>query len=83
MFLPGSLPAGDATRPLACLPARSKPQELVHVEAAAAAGVPLIKRFTGGGTVVVDRWAEALLGAARLPYATGNLAPLLHACLLP
>lgn len=33
---------------------RSKPELLVHGAAAAAAGVPLIKRFTGGGTVVVD-----------------------------
>ena len=29
-------------------------ERLVHVEAARAAGVPVIRRFTGGGTVVVD-----------------------------
>ena len=31
-----------------------KPSELVHEERAAQAGVPLIKRFTGGGTVICD-----------------------------
>lgn len=31
-----------------------KVDELVHVDAAEAAGVPLLKRFSGGGTVVVD-----------------------------
>lgn len=31
-----------------------KPVELVQLESANAADVPLIKRFTGGGTVVVD-----------------------------
>lgn len=31
-----------------------KPERLVHEEAAAADGVPLIKRFSGGGTVYVD-----------------------------
>lgn len=31
-----------------------KPNEMVHLERAAAAGVPIIRRFTGGGTVVVD-----------------------------
>ncbi|KAL1500315.1 hypothetical protein AB1Y20_012981 [Prymnesium parvum] len=30
------------------------PEELVHTARAAADGVPLIKRFSGGGTVVVD-----------------------------
>ena len=31
-----------------------KPAELVDVERTAAAGIPLIKRFTGGGTVICD-----------------------------
>ena len=31
-----------------------KPAELVHLDRAEAAGVPLCKRFTGGGTVIVD-----------------------------
>lgn len=31
-----------------------KPSELVYEERAAAAGVPLLKRFSGGGTVIVD-----------------------------
>ena len=32
----------------------SKPADLVHEPAAAAVAVPLIRRFSGGGTVVVD-----------------------------
>jgi len=32
-----------------------KPEVMVHVDNAARMGVPLIKRFTGGGTVVVDK----------------------------
>ena len=31
-----------------------KTEELVHTDLAAAAGVPLIKRFSGGGTVICD-----------------------------
>ena len=31
-----------------------KPDEMVHLDRAAAARVPIIRRFTGGGTVVVD-----------------------------
>ncbi|CAL8460585.1 g114 [Coccomyxa elongata] len=31
-----------------------KPDALIHMEAAKAAGIQVIKRFTGGGTVVVD-----------------------------
>ncbi len=34
--------------------ARRKPAELIHVPQAAKAGIQVIKRFTGGGTVVVD-----------------------------
>ena len=37
-----------------CLVCR-KPERLVNVPALKAAGIPLIKRFSGGGTVVVDR----------------------------
>ena len=36
--------------PLPC----SKVQEMVHVDKAAWRGVQVVKRFTGGGTVVVD-----------------------------
>lgn len=32
-----------------------KPDELLHEEAVRQKGVPLIRRFTGGGTVIVDR----------------------------
>lgn len=47
-----------------------KPGELVHEAAAAAAGVPLIKRFSGGGTVVVDDdtlFATLIFNASALP----------------
>ena len=49
-----------------------KPDELVHLDQAADAGVPLIKRFTGGGTVVCDTdtifvsFIAAAEGAARV-----------------
>ena len=32
-----------------------KPEEMVHTDRVAEAGVPLIKRFSGGGTIVCDR----------------------------
>lgn len=35
-------------------PAPRRPQELLHVPAARASGVQVLRRFTGGGTVVVD-----------------------------
>ncbi len=57
------------TRVTRALPCR-KPGELVHEAAAAAAGVPLIKRFSGGGTVVVDAdtlFATLILNASALP----------------
>ncbi|KDD75546.1 hypothetical protein H632_c624p1 [Helicosporidium sp. ATCC 50920] len=47
-----------------------KPEELVHTEAAAAAGVPLVKRFTGGGTVLVDQdtiFTGLVMGTRSLP----------------
>ena len=31
-----------------------RPEQMLHVEAAQRSGIPVIKRFTGGGTVVVD-----------------------------
>eukprot|EP00898_Chlorokybus_atmophyticus_P001296 jgi/Chlat1/2167/Chrsp17S02734 len=43
-----------------------KPEELLHVEEVRAAGIPVIKRFSGGGTVVVDEGTVfvSLIGAA-------------------
>ncbi|KAL4419332.1 hypothetical protein ABPG77_006020 [Micractinium sp. CCAP 211/92] len=40
--------------PTVVLGVSGKPAELVHLLPAAQRGIPLIKRFTGGGTVVVD-----------------------------
>lgn len=42
-------------QPAIVLGVSGKPRQLVHLAAAAAHGVALIRRFTGGGTVVVDR----------------------------
>ena len=41
-------------QPAIVLGISGKPQEVVHLDAAKALNVPLIRRFTGGGTVVVD-----------------------------
>jgi lipoate-protein ligase A len=46
----------DGTRdPTIVMGISGKPKELVHLEAAHKAAVPIIKRFSGGGTVIVDR----------------------------
>lgn len=44
-----------AATPAVVLGISGDPHKLVHVESARQAGVPLIKRFTGGGTVIVDK----------------------------
>lgn len=41
-------------QPAIVLGISGKPHEMVHLDAAKALNVPLIRRFTGGGTVVVD-----------------------------
>ena len=46
-------PAGSHATPSHSRP-HSKPEEQVDLAAAAAAGVPIIRRFSGGGSVVVD-----------------------------
>ena len=50
--------------------ARRKLDELVHVDAAKAAGMQVIRRFSGGGTVVVDEntlFSTLILQAADVP----------------
>ena len=57
-----------------------KPDELVHTDRAAAAGVPLIKRFTGGGTVVVDTdtlFVSFIAAAEALPEVGAYPEPIL------
>jgi lipoate-protein ligase A len=44
-----------AAKPAIVLGISGDPHKLVHVHQAHEAGVPLIKRFTGGGTVIVDK----------------------------
>ena len=58
-----------------------KPEELVHTERAAAAGVPLIKRFTGGGTVIVDTntlFVSFIAAAEALPEVGAYPEPILR-----
>lgn len=57
-----------------------KPEELVHTERAAAESVPLIKRFTGGGTVVVDTdtlFVSFISAADALPEVRAYPEPIL------
>jgi len=47
-----------------------KPQDLINVPAAKAEGIQIIKRFSGGGTVVTDEntiFATVILQTAVLP----------------
>lgn len=61
----------DGTRdPAVVLGISGKPQELVHVKEAQRARIPLIKRFSGGGTVIVDRntvFSTLVFGTQSLP----------------
>ena len=57
-----------------------KPDELVHLDQAADAGVPLIKRFTGGGTVVCDTdtiFVSFIAAAEALPEVRAYPEPIL------
>ena len=54
----------------ACCCAHRKLEDLVHVDEARAAGMQVIKRFSGGGTVVVDAntvFSTLILQAAAVP----------------
>jgi hypothetical protein len=55
----------------------SKPHELVHLEAAAARHVPLIKRFTGGGTGAPLALADGLLADTRSSFHSHNRTSML------
>lgn len=50
----------------------SKPEELVHTGAMLESGVQLIKRFTGGGTVVVDQ--DTVFGTLIFQAGAGSWA---------
>lgn len=53
-----------------CWKRHRKAEQLVHIPEALAAGVPVIKRFSGGGTVAVDRdtvFGTLIMDAAELP----------------
>eukprot|EP00887_Chlorella_sp_A99_P001937 scaffold18.g1937.t1 len=70
-----------APDPAIVLGISGKPQELVHVEAAAAAGVPMIKRFTGGGTVVVDAdtiFCSLVMHQAAVPHVPAYPRPIMR-----
>lgn len=57
-----------------------KPAELVHLDRAEAAGVPLCKRFSGGGTVIVDTqtiFVTFIVAAEALPEVAPYPEPML------
>ena len=58
-----------------------KPDQMVHADRAKAEGLPLIKRFSGGGTVVVDEdtlYATFIIGAGALPDVAAYPDPMLE-----
>ena len=58
-----------------------KVEEMVHAERAAQVGMPVIKRFTGGGTVIVDSdtiFASFLLAEGALPDVEPYPQPILE-----
>ena len=65
---------------MACLENR-KVEQLVHTEAAKSAGVPVIRRFSGGGTVIVDRdtlFATLIMQGAALPHVECYPRPIMR-----
>jgi len=46
---------GRGTPPAIVMGISGKPEQLLHIERVKAEGIPVIKRFSGGGTVVVDQ----------------------------
>jgi lipoate-protein ligase A len=57
-----------------------KPEELVHLDRARAANVPLCKRFSGGGTVIVDHstiFVTFISAAGALPEVAPYPEPIL------
>lgn len=64
--------------PGSCSFKKRKPEELVHREAAAAARIPLIRRFSGGGTVLLGPgcvWATLVGGEEHLPAEVAGRGP--------
>eukprot|EP00892_Ulva_mutabilis_P009970 jgi/Ulvmu1/7345/UM036_0005.1 len=58
------------SEPAIVLGISGKPQKLVHLPEARASGIPMIKRYTGGGTVVVDSntvFATMIFNTADVP----------------
>ena len=57
-----------------------RPEQMLHVEAAQRSGIPVIKRFTGGGTVVVDSdtlFASFIVAEGALPHVKPYPEPML------
>lgn len=56
--------------PMTLTAAHRKKDELIHIEAAKKAGIEVIKRFSGGGTVLVDHntvFSTLIMQAAAIP----------------
>jgi len=57
-----------------------RPEQMLHVEVAQRSGIPVIKRFTGGGTVVVDSdtlFASFIVAEGALPHVKPYPEPML------
>lgn len=61
-------------QPAIVLGISGKPQDMVHVKSARSLNVPLIRRFTGGGTVVVDENSILTSFIMRGPSAAPEVA---------
>lgn len=69
-----------AAEPTVVLGISGKPDQLVHLEKAKEKGIPLIKRYSGGGTVIVDGdtvLSTLILKAADLPYVEKFPGPIM------
>uniref|UniRef100_A0A7S1JNH4 BPL/LPL catalytic domain-containing protein n=1 Tax=Vitrella brassicaformis TaxID=1169539 RepID=A0A7S1JNH4_9ALVE len=65
--------AGWAAKPTVVLGISGKPQQLVHVDNATEDGIPLVRRYSGGGTVLVDE--NVLLCSMILPKSFTGVEP--------
>jgi lipoate-protein ligase A len=68
-------------KPAVVLGISGDPHKLVHIDSAREAGVPLVKRFSGGGTVVVDKntvFVTMIMNHADLQYVDPFPRPIME-----